>query len=105
MPPLEAMACGCPVASSLATSLKEVCGEHAVALDPDDPAQMAGAIGRLIADGELRARLSREGPAWAARFTWERAADAHLAAYGRAASCASENGRIASGLSRSASRR
>ena len=34
LPPLEAMACGCPVASSNATSLPEVCGDAAEYFDP-----------------------------------------------------------------------
>ena len=34
-PPLEAMACGCPVAASERGSLAEVCGDAALLFDPD----------------------------------------------------------------------
>src|ERR1700733_1860169 len=43
LPPLEAMACGCPVACSVAASLPEVCGDAARYFDPDDPEQIAAA--------------------------------------------------------------
>ena len=58
LPPLEAMACGCPVAVSNATSLPEVCGDAAEYFDPLSTEDMAAAIlraleGRLV---ETRAR-------------------------------------------------
>ena len=43
-PPLEAMACGCPVASSNAASLPEVCGDGAALFDPTSVEAMAAAI-------------------------------------------------------------
>jgi glycosyltransferase involved in cell wall biosynthesis len=84
-PPLEAMACGCPVASSLATSLAEVCGDAAEPLDPLDPEQMAGAIARVVGDEDLRARLERRGLEQARKFSWASAADEHVRVYQRAA--------------------
>ena len=44
LPPLEAMASGCPVAAAAAGSLPEVCGDAATMFDPDDAADMAQAI-------------------------------------------------------------
>lgn len=84
MPPLEAMASGCPVASSTRGSLAEVCGEAAAVLDPVDPDQMARTISMLLADEAARRRLRHAGLAQSARFSWRAAADAHLAAYRRA---------------------
>ena len=40
-PPLEAMACGCPVASSNAGSLPEICGDAARLFDPEDVSAIA----------------------------------------------------------------
>jgi glycosyltransferase involved in cell wall biosynthesis len=84
VPPLEAMACGCPVASTLSGSLREVCGAAVVVLDPDDPEQMAGAIARVVDDIHERRRLTVAGFEQARRFTWQRSADQLLDAYHRA---------------------
>jgi alpha-1,3-rhamnosyl/mannosyltransferase len=85
-PPLEAMACGVPVASSPRASLAEVVGDAAVTFDPDDPAAIASAIDRVTGDDAERARLVAAGRERAARFTWERSARAHVGAYERATS-------------------
>jgi glycosyltransferase involved in cell wall biosynthesis len=84
-PPLEAMACGCPVASSHAASLGEVCGDAALALDPTDPDSIASAIDRLLSDNSLRQRLRAAGLARAPRWTWARAGHRHVALYRRLA--------------------
>src|SRR6185312_8915655 len=77
-PPLEAMACGCPVACSDAASLPEVCGDAARAFDPDDAASMAAAVADVLDDPEpWRAR----GFARAAGFTWERSAELYEGVY------------------------
>jgi glycosyltransferase involved in cell wall biosynthesis len=77
-PPLEAMACGCPVASSDAASLPEVCGEAARYFDPEDVDQIADAVLDVLADPEpWRGR----GLERAAQFTWERTARAHEEVY------------------------
>lgn len=82
LPPLEAMASGCPVAASTAGSLPEVCGDAAVLFDPEDPQAIADGVRTALArSGEL----SRLGPAQAARFTWSASAEAHVTAYRAAA--------------------
>ena len=85
IPPLEAMACGCPVLASTAPAVVETCGDAALYFDPLDVPAIAGALERAIRDSELRATLSRAGARRAARFTWEHAARRlleHLAAAG-----------------------
>jgi glycosyltransferase involved in cell wall biosynthesis len=84
LPVLEAMARGVPVACSDRTAMPEVAGDAAVLFDPDDPAALAGALRRLLRDGELRERLVALGLARAAGFTWAAAADATVASYRRA---------------------
>ncbi len=86
LPPLEAMACGTPVACSNASSLPEVVGDAAVTFDPHDEAAMAAALVEVDASAPLRAELSRKGRARAAAFSWTRSADAWLASIERAAS-------------------
>jgi len=78
LPPIEAMACGCPVASSHAGSLPEVVGDAAVPFDPREPASIASGISEALdrAD-ELRER----GLARAAGFTWDATARAHDRVY------------------------
>jgi glycosyltransferase involved in cell wall biosynthesis len=76
LPPLEAMACGCPVAVANTTSLPEVCGDAAEYFDPLSAEDMATAILRAL-DGHLVGR----GLARAASFTWEACAGAHDGVY------------------------
>ena len=78
LPPLEAMALGCPVIASTRASVPEVCGDAAWLVDPDDTAGMAAAIDRLAADPGRREELIARGRARAAGFTW--AASARLLA-------------------------
>lgn len=84
-PPLEAMACGCPVASSTNASLGEICGDAALAFEPEESASVAVAIERIVSDEELRARLRVAGLARARSFSWAEAARRHRQVYERAA--------------------
>jgi glycosyltransferase involved in cell wall biosynthesis len=74
LPPLEALACGCPVASSNAGSLPEVLGDAAVLFDPEDPAAIAAGVAEAL---DRAAELGALGPARAAEFTWDATARAH----------------------------
>ncbi len=81
LPALEAMACGCPVASSGRGALGEVSGPAALAFDPERVESIASALERVVGDEELRARLAAAGPALAAGYTWEACARRHLELY------------------------
>ena len=83
LPPLEAMACGCPVAASNAGAIPEVCGDAAVLFDPTDVEAMVAAI----VDADTRREELRErGLARAATFTWDETARRHEDVYRAAAS-------------------
>ena len=84
LPVLEAMARGVPVACSNAASLPEVAGDAALLFDPRSERAIADAIGRLLGDEPLRARLTELGLARAHEFTWERTARLTLDSYARA---------------------
>ena len=81
LPPLEAMACGAPVACGNASSLPEVVGDAALTFDPHETAAIRAALRRLSTDAELRADLRARGLARAAEFSWQRAARETLEVY------------------------
>ena len=75
LPAVEAMACGVPVVATTGGALPEVVGtdaETGLLVPPDDPGELARAIGRLLDDPDLRARLGAAGRERVLhRFTWE----------------------------------
>jgi glycosyltransferase involved in cell wall biosynthesis len=84
-PPLEAMACGCPVACSNAASLPEVCGDAALLFEPRSVEFIADALARVTGDVEVRDLLRRAGPEHARSFTWRASAERHQSIYLRVA--------------------
>lgn len=91
LPPIEAMACGCPVVASTAPALVEICGDAALYCDPDDRTGIAATVRRLIEDPALASDMRRRGSAHVASLTWENAARLLLPVLLRAAAeCAPE---------------
>lgn len=86
LPPLEAMGAGCPTLLSGNEMLREIGGSAAVYFDPHDPQSIANAIDRTLADPELLTRLSRDGVARAAEFSWAKVALGTLASLDKALS-------------------
>jgi len=88
LPPLEAMACGCPVLLSHAASLPEVGGDSfdsekadstgaSIYFDPLSEAEIGKAIlGFLSLDSAQRRRMRSNALARASRFSWQDIADA-----------------------------
>ena len=74
LPPIEAMATGCPVLAGNVTAMPEVCGDAALYCDPLDVGSITAGMRRLAEDDALRARLAAAGPARAALYSWEDAA-------------------------------
>ena len=92
-PPLEAMACGCPVASSTRGALAEVCGDAVLPFEPDSIESIAAAIEAVGFDDELRDRLRIAGLERAQGFSWEAAAARHTAIYARVAATSPSSSR------------
>lgn len=85
LPPLEAMACGCPVLASSGGAVGEVCGDAAACANPLDVDDLTRKLAELAGDGALRDRLQRAGLTRAREFDWRRTATATLEVYARAA--------------------
>ena len=78
LPPLEAMASGCPVAVSNAGSLPEVCGDAARTFDPTSVEELAAAIEEVL---DHPAVWVERGLERARAFDWETCARRHEAVY------------------------
>jgi len=61
LPPLEAMACGCPVVSSNTSSLPEVLGDSAGFFNPHDEEEMSLVIRQVLEDDNLRNIFRQKG--------------------------------------------
>jgi glycosyltransferase involved in cell wall biosynthesis len=78
LPALEALACGARLVTTAGTSMEEIVGTAALLVPPGDDGALADALRQAVAGiGPDPA----QGPAVAARFTWEASADRHLEAY------------------------
>ena len=78
LPPLEAMACCCPVVASNVASLPEVCGDAALYVDPHDVNSIAEGIHKVLTDDDLRQSLIEKGLERAKLFSWEKSAKEHI---------------------------
>jgi glycosyltransferase involved in cell wall biosynthesis len=80
LPPMEAMANGCPVAAAKVASVPEVCGDAALYFDPRSVPDMTAALQRLFDDEPLRRRLRAAGRERVAAFRWQDSATVLLRA-------------------------
>jgi glycosyltransferase involved in cell wall biosynthesis len=74
LPPLEAMACGCPVIVSSSGALPESVGEAGFYVDPHNPGSIADGIVRVLQDQSLRKCLTEQGLARSRTYSWEKTA-------------------------------
>lgn len=86
LPPLEAMACGCPVVASNAASLLEVCGDAAYYINPYSVESITEGMHKVLTDDTLRHKLINQGLERAKVFSWERCALEHLSVFKEALS-------------------
>jgi glycosyltransferase involved in cell wall biosynthesis len=78
IPPLEAMARGCPVIASNIASLLEVGGDAVAYVNPDRGDSWREAIIGLSENDGLRATMAAAGRRRAALFSWKRSAQLYL---------------------------
>jgi len=74
LPPLEAMACGCPVVTSNTSTLPEVEGKAGIMVNPLDIDSLIEAMRQVLTDNELRDNMIRKGLEQSKKFSWEKAA-------------------------------
>lgn len=74
IPPLEAMACDCPVITSNVSSLPEVVADAALTVDPRNPGELAKAIQAMLRP-ENQEEYKKRGRKRATLFSWEKSAD------------------------------
>lgn len=81
LPPLEAMACGCPVICSNNSSLPEVVGDAALTVSPISVDDIASAIYKVSNDANIRNNLVKKGLERATMFSWKKMAEETLKIY------------------------
>jgi len=75
IPILEAMHAGIPVICSNTTSMPEVGGDAVLYVEPENVKQIAGAMGKIASDSDLRDRLIALGSSQKQNFSWNKTAD------------------------------
>jgi len=81
IPPLEAMAAGCPVVAVRAASVPEVCGDAAEYGEPGDVGSLADALDRVALSPTHADALRKAGREQSGRFSWRRCAHETAAIY------------------------
>ncbi len=74
LPPLEAMACGCPIITSNTYSLPEVVGDAGFMVDPYDFDDLANKIYQILTNECLKEELSSKSLNRAKMFSWNKTA-------------------------------
>lgn len=86
LPPLEAMACGTPVASSHSGPMPEILGEAADYFNPRSTKDVADTLLTLLSDARRRDRFRRRGLIQVKKYSWSKTAAETLASYEEALS-------------------
>jgi glycosyltransferase involved in cell wall biosynthesis len=81
IPPLEAMALGCPVVCSKSSSIPEVVGDAGEYFDPQHIESIRASLESVLQSSERRAELIRKGFKKCAEYSWDRCASETLEIY------------------------
>jgi glycosyltransferase involved in cell wall biosynthesis len=73
-PPIEAMACSCPVITADRHGTKEVAGEAALLIEPENVQAIADAMRKVVTDSKLRQDLIAAGLVRQREFDWDKCA-------------------------------
>ena len=97
IPVLEAMTLGVPVVAANRGALPEVIGDAGVLVEPEDAAQMAEVMTRIIADAGLAASCSSKGVLRSHQFRWSATAERVVEAYQLAVAHRAARGQVGRG--------
>lgn len=75
LPPLEAMAYGCPVAASGISSIPEVLGDAALYFDPTEPGAISSTVEKVLFQGDTAEELVKKGSRRVEKYTWSKMAE------------------------------
>jgi len=81
-PPLEAMACGCPVISSNVSSIPEILEDAAILVNPQNRGELVEAINKVLDNSSFRETLIEKGLKQARKYSWDRTAAQTYKVYG-----------------------
>ncbi len=81
LPPLEAMACGCPVITSNTSSLPEVVGDAGIIIDPYNIDELYEAMHSVLINETDRKDMIKKGLERAEMFSWKKTAEETLEVY------------------------
>jgi glycosyltransferase involved in cell wall biosynthesis len=81
LPPLEAMAYGCPVIASHVPVMREVLGDAAAYFEPRMPESIVSALETILFDETLRLDLIEKGKKQVRKYSWSKMAEEVLAVY------------------------
>jgi glycosyltransferase involved in cell wall biosynthesis len=74
LPPVEAMACGCPVLAAGGNAVEEICGDSALYFTSDRKQSIVDAVERLLDEPGLADTLRARGHARSAALSWDASA-------------------------------
>lgn len=78
LPPIEAMASGCPVVASAIPSHHERLGDAVLYCDPNDPSDIARRVSHVLRDPGIASGLAAKGMKRASEYSWARCAEETL---------------------------
>lgn len=81
IPPLEAMAAGCPTIVSRSSSIPEVCGGASEYFDPQDTDELIGALEKVLFSSDHARQLIAKGTEQLQLFSWQKCAAETAAIY------------------------
>lgn len=84
MPPLEAMAVGCPVICSKTQALVEVCGDACLYFDPNNVNDLVDQIKTFSNDKKRREEYIKRGFEQVKKYNWDKASKETLDVYAKA---------------------